>query len=926
MAKGKYDATLNLPKTDFPMRANLPNKEPEILQFWEDIDIYNEVQKKNEGRPKFVLHDGPPYANGDIHLGHTLNKVLKDIIVKYHSMAGYDSPYVPGWDTHGLPIEQQAIKNMGLDRNKIDIVEFRKHCHDYALKYLDIQRQQFKRLGIRGDWDNPYITLLPEFEAIQIKVFGEMAKKGYIYKGLKPVYWCADCETALAEAEIEYNDKTSDSIYVKFSVIDGKGIIPEDAYVVIWTTTPWTIPANLAISVHPEFDYVLVKVENGEKYVLAKGLLEEITTIMDWSSYEIINEFKGEALEKIVCRHPLFERESLVILGTHVTLEAGTGCVHTAPGHGEDDFYVCKEYGIDAISPVDDSGKFTAEAGKYQGLYVQDANKVIIKDLDEQNKLLKASSIEHQYPYCWRCKHPILYRATEQWFASIEGFRAQALEAIDNVRWIPAWGRERIFNMVRDRGDWCISRQRTWGVPIPIFYCEECGETIINDETVNRISDLFAEHGSDIWFSKSADELIPPGLKCSCGGTKFRKETDIMDVWFDSGSSHMAVLETRPELCWPADMYLEGSDQHRGWFNSSLSTSVAVRGTAPYKSVLTHGFVVDEKGRKMSKSLGNVVDPLKLIKELGADILRLWVSSADYRSDVSVSDNIIRQTAEAYRKIRNTCRFILGNLSDFDPDKDIVPYDELTELDKWALIKLDKLIARVTKAYDDYEFHIVFHSVHNFCTIDLSNIYFDILKDKLYCSEPDNPERKAAQTVLYKLIKALVVLLTPILAFTSEEIWQHLRREDDPISVQLIDWPKVIGYKDEELENKIQKVLEVREVVTKALEEARSQKIIGHSLAAWVTIYAEDEWANILNKTSALEKIFIVSKADVADAAKKSDSAISLENVPGIWVEVKPAEGEKCERCWIIEKSVGADNLHPTLCDRCSHVVQHLNE
>lgn len=926
MAKGKYDATLNLPKTDFPMRANLPGKEPEILQFWEEIDIYKEVQKKNEGRPKFVLHDGPPYANGDIHLGHTLNKVLKDIIVKYHSMSGYDAPYVPGWDTHGLPIEQQAIKNLGLDRTKTDIVQFRKHCHDYALKYIDIQREQFKRLGVRGDWENPYITLMPEFEAIQVKVFGEMAKKGFIYKGLKPVYWCADCETALAEAEIEYSEKTSDSIYVKFPVIDGKGIIPEDAYVVIWTTTPWTIPANLAISVHPEFDYVLVKAGNDEKYVMAKGLLEEIAKIMEWPSYEIIKGFKGEELERVKCRHPLFDRDSIVILGTHVTLEAGTGCVHTAPGHGEDDFYVCKEYGIDVISPVNDSGKFTAEAGKYQGLYVQDANKEIIKDLDGLNMLLKAGKIEHQYPYCWRCKHPIIYRATEQWFASIEGFRSQALDAIDSVKWIPAWGRERIYNMVRDRGDWCISRQRTWGVPIPIFYCEDCGESIINDETIERISSLFAEHGSDIWFSKSADELVPPGFKCSCGGAKFSKETDIMDVWFDSGSSHMAVLETRPELCWPADMYLEGSDQHRGWFNSSLSTAVAVRGTAPYRSVLTHGFLVDEKGRKMSKSLGNVVDPLQMTKELGADILRLWVSSADYRTDVSVSDNIIKQTAEAYRKIRNTCRFILGNISDFDVEKDMVPYEELTELDKWALIKLDKLIARVTKAYDNYEFHIVFHSVHNFCTTDLSNIYFDILKDKLYCSDPNNKERRAAQTVLYKLINALVVLLTPVLAFTTEEIWRYLRKDDEPISVQLLEWPQVAGYKDDEIENRIDKVLEVREVVTKALEEARTKKIIGHSLGAWVTIYAENEWADILNKTSALDKIFIVSKAEVADAAQKPDSAISLEDVPGIWVEVKAAEGEKCERCWIIDTTVGTDATHPTLCHRCSEVVEHLSE
>ncbi|HZK43241.1 MAG TPA: isoleucine--tRNA ligase [Syntrophomonadaceae bacterium] len=923
MAKGKYDETLNLPKTDFPMRANLPKREPDIQKKWEEIDIYRQVQEKNVGKPKFILHDGPPYANGDIHLGHTLNKVLKDIIVKYRSMAGYDSPYVPGWDTHGLPIEQQAIKNLKLNRKEIDIVEFRGYCRDYALKFVDIQREQFKRLGIRGDWDNPYITLLPEFEAVQIKVFGEMANKGYIYKGLKPVYWCSSCETALAEAEIEYHDKTSSSIYVKFPVLDGKGVIPEDAYLVIWTTTPWTIPSNVAISVHPEFDYVLVEVEN-EKYVIAKELIDEISSNMEWSTYKIIKEFKGKSLEMIKCKHPLIERESLVILGDHVTLEAGTGCVHTAPGHGEDDFFVAKKYDLEVISPVDDGGVFTAEAGKYKGIFVQDADKLIVEDLKEQNFLLKSSFIEHQYPFCWRCKKPVIYRATEQWFASIDGFRQNALEAIDNVNWIPVWGRERIYSMVRDRGDWCISRQRTWGVPIPIFYCDDCGETIINKETIDRVSSLFGEHGSDIWFIKTANELVPPGMKCACGSTSFYKETDTMDVWFDSGSSHMAVLETHPDLHWPADLYLEGSDQHRGWFNSSLSTAVAVKGSAPYKSVLTHGFVVDEKGGKMSKSLGNVVDPLKLTKELGADILRLWVSSADYTTDVSVSNNIIKQTAEAYRKIRNTCRFILGNLDGFNPETDIVEYEKLTELDKWALIKMDKLIERVTNAYEKYEFHVVFHSVHNFCTVDLSNIYFDILKDKLYCSVPDDPERKAAQTVLYTLINTIVGLLTPILAFTSEEMWGYIRKEGEPESVQLTDWPEVIGLKDDELEARVEKMLETREVVTKALEEARKEKVIGHSLGARVILYGEEEWLKVWNNTPELEKVLIVSKADVGSLANKPAEAVALENIPGVWVEIKVAEGEKCERCWITEETVGNNEVHPTLCKRCSNVIEHL--
>jgi len=927
MAKGKYDGTLNLPKTDFPMRANLPAKEPEILKFWEDNLIYEKVQEKNAGRDKFILHDGPPYANGNIHLGHTLNKVLKDIIIKHRSMIGYDAPYVPGWDTHGLPIEQQAIKNLGIDRHKTDVIEFRQHCKEYALKYVGIQKEQFKRLGVRGDWGRPYLTLNPSFEAVQIKVFGEMAKKGYIYKGLKPVYWCTDCETALAEAEVEYGDKVSPSIYVKFAIKDGKGIVPEDAFIIIWTTTPWTLPANLAVSLHPDFEYVLVTVKD-EKYVLAKGLLANVAEELNWENYSIIKEFKGEELDRALCKHPFMDRDSLVILGEHVTLEAGTGCVHTAPGHGEDDFYVGKEYGLDVISPVDNSGRFTAEAGKFQGMYVQDANKEIIKELSDRNQLLKVSDYSHQYPFCWRCKNPIVYRATEQWFASIDGFRENALKGIDQVKWIPTWGRERIYNMVRDRGDWCISRQRTWGVPIPIFYCESCNEAIINEDTIDRISALFAEHGSDIWFKEDAAFLVPEGYKCpNCSGTTFRKETDIMDVWFDSGSSHMAVLETRDDLCWPADLYLEGSDQHRGWFNSSLSTSVAVRGIPPYRQVLTHGFLVDEQGRKQSKSQGNVDDPLKIIEQMGADILRLWVSSADYRTDVAVSNNIIKQSAEAYRKIRNTCRFILGNLFDFDPEKDSIDYDKLTELDKWALAKLDKLVRRVSRAYEEYEFHVVFHAIHNFCTVDLSNIYFDVLKDKLYCSHPEDQERKAAQTVLYELINSIVVMLTPVLAFTSEEIWTHLKREGDPISVQMLEWPKPQDkFANEQIEKKIDKVLEVREVVTKALEEARSQKVIGHSLGAWVTIYADDEWNQMLSDISNLDKLFIVSRVDLKNAADKPEDAVSLEELEGIWVSVKAAEGHKCERCWITEPSVGQNQNYDTLCHRCGQVVAQLEK
>lgn len=924
MAKGKYDGTLNLPQTEFPMRANLPKKEPDIMAYWEKMGLYSRVQERNQGKPQFILHDGPPYANGDIHVGHTLNKVLKDIIVKFKSMSGFDSPYVPGWDTHGLPIEQQAIKALGLDRHRTDVVEFRKHCQQYALKYVDIQREEFKRLGVRGDWENPYLTLNPVFESIQIQVFGEMANKGYIYKGLKPVYWCGDCETALAEAEVEYNDKTSPSIYVKFPVKDGRGVFPQDAFVVIWTTTPWTLPANNAISLHPEYDYVLVQV-GGEKYLLAKGLLEQVAGELGWTDYSVMKEFKGKDLEGIVCAHPFFDRDSVVILGEHVTLEAGTGCVHTAPGHGEEDFYVGKVYGLDVICPVDDRGCFTEEAGPFKGLYVHDANPAVIKELENRSLLLKASNIQHQYAHCWRCKNPIIFRATEQWFASIDGFREEALKAIDGVKWIPSWGRDRIYNMVRDRGDWCISRQRTWGVPIPIFYCDACGETVINPQTIERVSKLIAEHGSDIWFEQEAGDLLPPGYQCSCGGQKFRKETDIMDVWFDSGSSHMGVLDTYPELRWPSDMYLEGSDQHRGWFNSSLLTAIAVRGAAPYREVLTHGFVVDEQGRKMSKSVGNVIDPQEMIKELGADILRLWVSSADYRNDVSVSKNIIRQSAEAYRKIRNTCRFILSNLYDFDPDKDRVAYQDLSELDRWALLKLDKLVRRVTRAYQEYEFHVVFHSIHNFCTVDLSNIYFDIIKDKLYCSHPLDKERRSGQTVLYDLIQSLLVMLTPVLAFTTEEIWSHLRRPGQVESVQMLNWPEANdSYQNEALEKRMDRLLQAREVVTKALEEARVKKTIGHSLGARVAVYADAEWNEILPEPQELARMFIVSRAQVESADKKPADALALEEVQGLWVTVQAADGGKCERCWVIETTVGDDEQHPCLCLRCAGVVKEL--
>ncbi|AEF95122.1 Isoleucyl-tRNA synthetase [Desulfotomaculum nigrificans CO-1-SRB] len=923
-----YGKTLNLPQTDFPMRGNLPQREPEILKKWAEIDLYHKVQEKNQGKPKYILHDGPPYANGHIHLGHTLNKVLKDMVVKYRSMSGYDAPYVPGWDTHGLPIEQQAIKSLGINRHQVSPVEFRHKCKEYALNFAKIQSEEFQRLGVRGDWDHPYYTLIPQYEATQIRVFGEMAKKGYIYKGLKPVYWCASCETALAEAEVEYADKTSPSIYVKFPVKDGKGVLPQDASVVIWTTTPWTLPANVAISVHPEFAYVVATV-NGEKVVVARELLESFKQAVGADNAEILAALKGEQLERVTCRHPFVDRESLVILGDHVTLDAGTGCVHTAPGHGEEDFEVGKKYNLPVLAPLDNKGRFTAEGGKFAGQFILDANKTIVEELKERGALMAHGHIKHQYPHCWRCKNPIFFRATEQWFASVEGFRQEALKAIRNVKWVPAWGEDRIYNMVEGRGDWCISRQRTWGVPIPIFYCNECGKEIITEETIAHIQELFKEHGSDIWFAKEANELVPPGLTCHhCGkGKDFRKETDIMDVWFDSGSSHLAVLDQKelwPDLHWPADLYLEGSDQHRGWFNSSLSTSVAVTGKPPYKAVLTHGFVVDEKGRKMSKSLGNVVDPLKVINQMGADILRLWVSSADYRGDLSVSQNILKQMTESYRKIRNTARFLLGNLYDFDPAKDKVDYADLPELDRVALMELHKLIKRVLAAYENYEFHVVYHAIHNFCVLDMSAFYLDIIKDRLYTAPPASRERRAAQTVLYEVLDALVRLLVPVLAFTTEEIYQHMPVVGERLpSVQLLDMPRAnLEYIDVNLERKWDKIYAVRKEVLRALEMARQNKVIGNSLEAKVDLYVDGEVAELLTPMAGeLATIFIVSGVKLNPLAQMPEGAMKAEDMD-LAVQVSPAPGAKCERCWMYHEEVGHDREHPTLCPRCADVLK----
>ena len=887
------------------------------------------MQEKNAGHDKYILHDGPPYANGHIHLGHTLNKVLKDMVVKYHSMAGRDAPFVPGWDTHGLPIEQQAIKSMGINRHAVDPVKFRHYCRDYALDFVDIQREEFKRLGVRGDWANPYLTLMPHFEARQIGVFGEMARRGYIYKGLKPVYWCSVCETALAEAEVEYADKKSPSIYVKFPVKDGKNLIPLDnTWVVIWTTTPWTLVANLAICLHPEFEYVLAEF-GSDSYLVARELLEFFRQETGLPEPRIRQTFKGTELEGVICEHPFIHRDSPVILGDHVTTEAGTGCVHTAPGHGHEDFVVGSKYGLSVLSPVDGQGRFTEEGGQFAGQLYTEANKGLLELLTANGTLIKQDRVSHQYPHCWRCKQPVFFRATEQWFASVEGFRKAALQEIDRVQWIPAWGRDRIHNMVANRGDWCVSRQRTWGVPIPIFYCTVCGNEIINDQTISHLQELFREHGSDVWFARPAGELIPAGLSCpTCGGGEFTKETDIMDVWFDSGSSHLGVLDEPghwPELSWPADLYLEGSDQHRGWFNSSLSTSVAVTGKAPYRAVLTHGFVVDEQGRKMSKSLGNVVDPLKVINQLGADILRLWVSSSDYRGDLAVSQNILKQMSEAYRKIRNTCRFLLGNLYDFDPAAHRVNRESMLEIDHWAMLRLQKLIERVNRGYRDYEFHVVYHAVHNFCTVDMSALYLDVVKDRLYCEPAASTGRRAAQTVLYDVLSALVRLLVPVLAFTTEEIWRYLpHQEDKPVSVQLTEMPGVDeSYLDPDLESRWNRLLEVRGVVTGALEKARQVKVIGNSLEANVNLYASGDILQLLEGYAAqLPALFIVSAVQLnGPELTAPKDAIIDQDLPEVAVKIDRASGAKCERCWMYHPGVGTAAEHPALCPRCSAAV-----
>lgn len=926
-----YSKTLNLPETEFPMRAGLPEREPEFLKYWEENKIYEKKQELHAGHKKFVLHDGPPYANGKIHMGTALNKILKDIIMKYKYAQGFDTPYVPGWDTHGMPIEHAAIKNLGLNRHELDTLVLRKECHDYALKWIDEQRTDFKRLGVLGDWDHPYITMTHDYEAVQIHVFGEMAKKGYIYKGKKAVYWCPHCETALAEAEIEYGEEKSPAIFVKMPLVKDNGMLPEaaqgkPAYIVIWTTTPWTMPANVAIALHPDFEYAWVECE-GEILFMAKEMLEAVGKVCKKDLSNIIGTCKGKDMEYAECRHPFetIDRKSLVVLADYVTLEAGTGCVHTAPGHGADDFETGVRYNLPIICPVDGSGKLTAEAGAdFAGMFVFDANVPIIKYLAGLNRLFGKENIRHQYAHCWRCKNPIIYRATEQWFASVDGFREEALNAIANdVQWIPSWGEARIHNMVADRHDWCISRQRVWGVPIPIFYCEDCNEHLVNDDTINAVADLFAKEGSDAWWAHSAEEILPQGTKCpKCGGTHFRKESDIMDVWFDSGSSHAAVCKTRPELAWPADMYLEGSDQHRGWFQSSLLTSVATEGKAPYRAVLTHGYVVDGEGRKMSKSVGNTVAPQEVIAQYGADIIRLWAASSDYKADIRISKEILKQLSEVYRKIRNTIRYILGNTNDFNYETDKVEFKDMLELDRWALMHMQLLKKEVSAAYESYDFHVFYHAIHNFCSVEMSSYYLDILKDRLYAYKADSFERRSAQTAMYEIMLDLVVMIAPVLSFTMEEVWQFMKKPASmPESVFMMPWPECKEeYIDEALESKWDNFIEIRSEITRVLEGARRAKTIGHSLDAKVELHATGEALAILRSVEGdLATLLIVSQAKLVEGLAGGVEATGREDLK---VTVQAAEGEKCERCWIYSDTVGKDAEHPTVCARCAAALK----
>ena len=931
MSDKDYGATLNLPKTSFQMKANLPNKEPKFIKMWQEQEIYFKGIDKD--KPSFILHDGPPYANGEIHIGHALNKILKDIILKYKRLRGYNAPYIPGWDTHGLPIELKVTEKLGSKAKEMTPAEIRELCAEYAKKWVGIQREGFVRLGVLGDWENPYLTLKPEYEAKQLEVFGELYENGYIFKGLKPIYWSPVTETALAEAEIEYKNVSSPSIYVKMKanqdLLDRIGMT-EETWVVIWTTTPWTLPANVAISLNPDFEYGVYKTEKGN-LILGKDLAEQAFSAMEIENYELIKEFVGRDIERTTYQHPFLDRTGLVILGTHVTADAGTGCVHTAPGHGQDDYVVGTRYGLPVISPINHKGVLTEDAGQFAGLFYAKANKEICAYLEETGDLLKLKMIEHSYPHDWRSKTPVIFRATEQWFVNVEGsdIRERALKALDDVTFIPAWGRNRIGSMLETRPDWCISRQRVWGVPIPVFYNVATGKEIFNRDILNRIIEIVKKEGTIAWVKYSAEELIGEELleKYNLKGVELRKETNIMDVWFDSGVSHRAVLETRGDLLHrPADLYLEGSDQHRGWFQTSLLTSIGSTHDAPFKNILTHGFVNDGEGKKMSKSVGNTVVPADVIKVYGADILRLWCASVDYREDVKISDNILKQMAEAYRRVRNTARYILGNSNDFNPNTDRVSYEQLMEIDKWALHKLEVLKRKVTENYDKYEFYNLFQDIHYFAGVDMSAFYLDIIKDRLYTEGTNSIERRSAQTVMTEILITLTKMIAPILSFTAEEIWETLPEVlKDKESVLLTDWYKENDeYLNPEIENKWVEIIKVRREANKSLEKARQGKdrIIGNSLDAKVMLHSTDAEIQkfLVENREKLELALIVSEVEVVENI--DETFTKGEEATDLYIKVLHAEGEKCERCWKYSKEIGKDPEHPTLCPRCASVLK----
>ena len=929
-----YNASLNLPKTDFPMRAGLPAREPEMLRRWQEMDLYNELLKKNEGKPRFNLHDGPPFSNGNIHMGTAMNKSIKDFITRSKAMRGYYTPYIPGWDNHGMPIESAIIKEQKLNHKAMSVADFRSACQAYAEKYVGLQMESFKRLGVVGDWEHPYLTMNKEFEADEVRIFGMMYKKGHIYKGLKPVYWCAKDETALAEAEIEYQDDPCTTVYVKFPMKDDQGKLSHldlsKLYFLIWTTTIWTLPGNLAIALHPDEQYAVVKAPNGEMYIMAEALTEKVMNIGGFDSYEIVETHPGSFYENMLAQHPFLDKTSRLLLADYVTMDSGTGCVHTAPGFGADDYLTCLRYGMEMVVPVDDQGRHTDYAGKYAGLSTEESNPIILKDMKESGMLFASEDIIHSYPHCWRCKSPIIFRATPQWFCSVDSFKGEAIQACENVRWLPAWGKDRMSAMIRERSDWCISRQRRWGLPIPVFYCEDCKKPVCTDESIESVAAIFEKKGSNAWFEMDAAQLLPQGFKCPhCGGTHFYKETDTLDGWFDSGSTHYAAM-LRDQGFWPADMYMEGGDQYRGWFQSSLLVAVGALGKgAPYRECLTHGWTVDGEGRAMHKSLGNGIDPNDMIKEFGADMVRLWAGSADYHVDVRCSREIFKQLSQNYLKFRNTARYCLGNLNGFDADHLVSPEDMLP-LDRWAITKLNQLIDKVEEAYENYEFHVVSHAINDFCVVELSSFYLDIIKDRLYCEEPKGLKRRSAQTALYLILDSMTKMFAPILAFTCDEIWQAMphRKEDDGRNVLLNTMNKpfdAYALSTQEL-RKWDTLISVRDDVNGVLEAARGAKRIGKPLEAAVTLSVKDQAAKeALDSVSDmnLSELFIVSACLISDSEDSDPQAVTGQGSknPGLHISVKEAPGVKCPRCWMHSTQAQPDT---GLCPRCAQVLSKL--